>query len=284
MTVLEATSLGAFGAEVDGFDCRRPVDAATREAILAALFKHQFLVFRDQSLSKQEQVDFSAAFGPLEQHVNKGNHGYDIPYFHMVTNIGEDGRPLPPAPADKVYNGTSTWHTDKSYMPNPSLATLLHAVEVPTAGGETLFANLYAAYEALDSDRQQALDGRRAVHSWQQSLVNSRSRAATDEEIALAPPVVHPLIRTHPGTGRKALYIGLHASHIDDMPEEDGRALLFELLDFATQARFVAAHRWRVGDLVMWDNASLLHRGADYDRQSQRRVLHRTVIRGSVPF
>lgn len=284
MAALNATPLGAFGAEIVGFDCREPVDGPTRDAILAALYRHQFLVFRDQSLGKQEQVDFSAAFGPLEQHVNKGNHGYDIPYFHMVTNIGEDGRPLPPAPPEKLYNGTSTWHTDKSYMPIPSLATLLHAVEVPTEGGETLFANLYSAYEALDDDRKRSLDGRRAVHSWQQSLVNSRSRSATEEEIALAPPVVHPLIRTHPGTGRKALYIGLHASHIEGMAEDEGRELLFELLDFATQPRFVAAHRWRVGDLVMWDNASLLHRGADYDRQGQRRVLHRTVIRGSVPF
>ncbi len=283
MTVLATAPLGEFGAEIVGFDCRNPIDPSTRAAILAALYRHQFLVFRNQSLSKQEQVDFSASFGPLEQHVNKGNHGYDIPYFHMVTNIGEDGRPLPPAPPEKVYNGTSTWHTDKSYMPIPALATLLHAVEVPSVGGETLFANLYAAFEALDPQRRQALEGLRTVHSWQQSLVNSRSRPATEEEIALAPPVVHPLLRPHPATGRKALYIGLHASHIEGMPEEDGRALLFELLDFATQPRFVAAHRWRVGDLVMWDNASLLHRGADFDRQAERRVLHRTVIRGSLP-
>jgi len=273
-----------LGAEVAGVDCRVAPDDALKSDILDALFAHQVLVFRDQDLAPDELIAFSEAFGELEMHVNRQDGGYARPNFHTVTNLDADGNILPPPEPGKEYNGTSSWHTDKSYMPFPSMATFLHGIEVTQEGGETLFASLTHAYEALDAAEKARLDGLQCVHHWAQSMRNSKSRPASAEEERLAPPVTHPLIRTHPGTGKKSLYIGYHASHIVGMDEEEGRAELFRLLDFATEDRFVYAHKWRVGDLVVWDNASLVHKSAPYDKYAERRHLHRTVVRGGATF
>ena len=273
-----------LGAEITDFDCAQVPEQQTRDAIVTALHEHQVLVFRDQHLSADQQIAFSEAFGPLEVHVNQANHGYERPNFHVVTNLGADGQPLPELPPNKAFNGTVTWHSDKSYMPRPSMATLLYGVEVAATGGETMFASLTAAYDALDASEKTRLGALTCVHSWEQSLRNSGSRPATEEERRISPPVTHPLIRSHPGNGRKALYIGHHASHVAEMDESKGRALLFELLDYATQDRFVFAHKWQQKDLVIWDNPSLVHKSAPYDRQRERRQLNRTVVRGDVPF
>jgi alpha-ketoglutarate-dependent taurine dioxygenase len=273
-----------LGAEITDFDCRPVPEPKTQQAIVTALHEHQVLVFRNQDLSPDQQIAFSEAFGPLEMHVNQANHGYERPNFHVVTNLGEDGQPMPEPPPEKAFNGTTTWHTDKSYMPRPSMATFLYGLEVTATGGETMFASLTAAYDALDAPQKSRLGELHCVHSWEQSLRNSSSRPATEQERRISPPVTHPLIRTHPGNGRKALYIGHHASHIAEMDEAQGRSLLFELLDYATQERFVFTHKWRQKDLVIWDNPSLVHKSAPYDRQRQRRHLNRTVVRGGVPF
>jgi alpha-ketoglutarate-dependent taurine dioxygenase len=284
MTTFSATPLSSLmGAEITGFDCREPVDAKLRDAIIEALYRHQILVFREQDLTPEQQIAFSEAFGVLEMHVNQENRGYERPNFHVVTNLDDNGMPLPDPPPEKIFNGTRTWHSDKSYMPNPSMATFLYGVEVTKEGGETLFASLTAAYDALDEDEKIRLSGLKCVHSWEQSLRNSGSRPVTEEERQLSPPVTHPLVRTHPGNGRKALYIGMHASHIAGVEEETGRAKLFELLKFATQDRFVFAHKWRGGDLVVWDNSSLVHKSAPFDHRNERRHLHRTVVRGDIP-
>ncbi len=285
MTTLEITPLAELmGGEIVDFDCRQPPDVDTRDAIVEALYRFQVLVFRDQELTPEQQIAFSETFGPLEIHVNQENHGYERPNFHIVTNLDEAGAIIDEPPRDKVFNGTRTWHSDKSYMPKPSMATFLYGVEVTKQGGETLFASLTAAYDALDAATKARLDGLQCVHSWEQSLRNSKSREVTEEERRLSPPVTHPLIRTHPGTGRTAIYLGMPASHIVGMDEETGRAELFELLEFATQDRFVFAHKWRQGDLVVWDNPSLVHKSAPFDRRIERRHLHRTVVRGDTPF
>lgn len=273
-----------MGGEILGFDCQQPPDTDTRDAIVDALYRHQVLVFRDQELTPEQQIAFSEAFGPLEMHVNQQNRGYERPNFHIVTNLDEDGAIMPEPPRDKAFNGTRTWHSDKSYMPKPSMATFLYGVEVTKQGGETLFASLTAAYDALDDAAKARLGELKCVHSWEYSLRNSKSREITEEERRISPPVTHPLIRTHPGTGRKAIYLGMPTSHIEGQDEEASRAELFELLDYATQDRFVFAHKWRVGDLVVWDNASLVHKSAPFDWASERRHLHRTVVRGSTPF
>jgi taurine dioxygenase len=158
-------------------------------------------------------------------------------------------------------------------------------VELPPRGGETQFANTALAYAALPAATQQQIAGLRAVHSWEASRINCAGRPATEEQKRERPPVAHPLVRTHPDTGAKTLYLGNHASHIAGMPEAEGRALLVRLREHATQAAFVYTHRWRSGDLVMWDNRCLLHRALPHEAMGlHRRVLHRTVVKGTVPY
>ena len=264
-----------FAAEVVGLDLRQPLDDAARREVYDAFVRHHVLAFRDQRLDKDEQIAFSRQFGTLERHIAR-NRGSDNPLVHTVTNLGPDGRP------SGVVASTS-WHTDKSFRPEPSLATLLHAVTMPPDGGDTCFANMYAAYEALSAADKAMLDGLRVIHSWELSLAK-HGRQATAEEIRDAPPMSHPLVRVHPDTGRKCLFMGEHASHIDGRPIEDGRALLARLEDHATEERFIYRHRWRPGDLLMWDNRCLLHRAdPNFDAARYPRVLHRTCLRGTAP-
>jgi taurine dioxygenase len=269
-----------MAAEILGLDLSQPVDDAMRDAILAALNRYKVLVFRDQNLPAAAQADFTRRFGELEPHVNRDFRSAGIPEVHPVNNLDENKRP-----SRGIKNiGNYAWHTDKSYMARPSLATLLYAVQLPPDGGDTEFADLQAAYDALPEERKQRLQPLRVVHSWERSRQKSGSKPATAEEKRDAPPVTHPLIRTHPATGRKGLYIGNHTSHIEGWPIDQGEALLAELLDFATQPQFVYRHRWRPGDMVMWDNRCLVHRAiANFDMDRHARVLNRTVVRGDVP-
>ena len=269
------------GAEVRGLDLSRPIDDANRDAIIEAFIAHHVLVFREQSLSKDQQLAFSRNFGALEEHVVRLRDGNRAPPLHVVSNLDADGNPT-----SKPYShGNYFWHTDKSYHAIPSLTTVLHAIELPPDGGDTQFANMYMAYVALPETRKREIATLRAVHSWEANRRNTGNRPATEDEKRERPPVVHPVVRTHPDTGAKTLYIGTHTSHVEDMAERDGRALLQSLLTFATQSCFVYSHRWRTGDLVMWDNRCLMHRAtANFDMDRHRRVLHRTVVKGTVPY
>jgi taurine dioxygenase len=264
-----------FAAEVVGLDLRRPFDEAVHRRVYDAFVRYHVLAFRDQRLDKGEQIAFSQQFGTLERHIAR-NRGSDNPLVHTVSNLGPDGRP------SGVVASTS-WHTDKSFRPEPSLATILHAVTMPPDGGDTCFANMYAAYEALSPVDKSALDGLRVIHSWELSLAK-HGRQATPDEIRDAPPMSHPLVRVHPDSGRKCLFMGEHASHIDGWPIEDGRALLARLEEHATEERFIYRHHWRPGDLLTWDNRCLLHRAdPNFDAARYPRVLHRTCLRGTAP-
>ena len=271
----------AAGAAVTGADLSQPLLPALRETILAAFREHHVLVFRDQDLDKEAQLAFTRQFGEIEDHVARHSAGDRYGLVHTVTNIGADG--LPTMKLQQV--GNYHWHTDKSYHAVPSLMTLLHAKELPRAGGDTQFANMAMAYAALPKETKQRIAPLRAVHSWAASRRRAGAPPPSEIEMRERPPVDHPLVRTHPETGAKTLYIGNHASHIQGMPEAEGEALLLELLQHATQPQFVYTHHWRPGDLVMWDNRCLLHRAlANYEMTKERRVLHRTVVTGSVPF
>ncbi len=264
-----------FGAEITGIDLRRPLSPAAREAIMAAFARHQLLCFRDQVLNPEQQVAFSEQLGTLERHTVR-NRGAANPLVHTVSNLGADGKP-----SGRVAN--QLWHSDKSFRPQPCSATILHAVILPPDGGDTCFADMYAAYDALGEDEKAELAAIRVVHSWELSLAKSGKQASA-EEIADAPPMVHPLVRTHPETGRKALFMGEHASHFDGQPMAVGRARLAALEAHATQERFVYRHPWRKGDLLMWDNRCLLHRAdPNFDAALYPRVLHRTCLRGTAP-
>ena len=268
-----------MGAEIHGLDVAQPIGDALRDAILAALDRYKVIAFREQTLPAAAQAAFTRRFGDLEPHVNRDFRGA-IPEVHPVNNLDENERP-----SRSIRNiGNYAWHTDKSNMARPSLATLLYAVQLPPEGGDTEFADMQAAYDALPDERKRSLDGLRVVHSWERSRQKSGSKPATEEEKRDAPPVVHPLVRTHPATRRKGLYIGNHTAHVEGWPVDKGEALLSELLEFATQDRFVYRHRWEPGDLVMWDNRCLLHRAiANFDMERHARVLNRTVVRGDAP-
>jgi alpha-ketoglutarate-dependent 2,4-dichlorophenoxyacetate dioxygenase len=279
---LEWTPLSEVaGAVIVGLDLSQPLEATTRQAILEAFLQHRVLVFRAQALSREQQAAFTQQFGPLEEHVIRLPTGEKAPIVQPVTNLDAEGRPT----RRPHTVGNYFWHTDKSYHAVPSLMTLLHAVELPAEGGDTQFANMALAYRALPPTRQRQLAKLKVVHSWEANRRNTGNRPATAEEIAERPPVTHPLVRTHPETGEKVLYLGYHVSHVVGMPENEGRKLLFDLLEEATQPEFVYSHKWRRGDLVIWDNRCLLHRAvANYAMERERRVLHRTVVRGSVPY
>lgn len=271
----------AGGVAITGADLSRPLSPDLREAILAAFRDNHILVFRGQDLGKDQQFAFTHQFGEIEDHV--GRHAAAARYglVHTVSNLDEDGRPTTRLSAAGNYH----WHTDKSYHAVPSLMTVLHARELPPEGGDTQFANMTMAYDALPEATKLRIDGLRAVHSWAASRRRAGAPPPSEIEMRERPPVDHPVVRTHPETGAKALYIGNHASHILGMPEEEGEALLLDLLEHATQPQFVYTHHWQDGDLVLWDNRCLLHRAiANYEMAKHRRVLHRTVVTGTVPF
>lgn len=271
----------AGGIEVTGMDLCRSLSDADRDRILALFGAHPIMVFRGQSLTREQQFDFTTHFGDVEtRHVGRHVDVQRYTAVHTVSNLGPDGNPI----AIPTERGNYYWHSDKSYHAVPSLLTMLHGVEIPPVGGGTQFANTAMAYAALPDAMKARIAGLRAVHSWEASRINCGARPATEDQKRERPPVDHPIVRTHPVTGAKALYLGNHAGHIIGLPHEEGAALLRELLDFATQARFVYTHAWKKGDLVLWDNRCLVHRALPHDDMTrQRRVLHRTVVTGTIP-
>ncbi len=263
-----------MAAEVIGLDLAHPLDAATRDAVHSAFLDHQLLVFRGQSLTKEQQVAFTEQFGTLERHTQRNKGTSDLPLVHIVNNLDENGKPMGSVRSDM-------WHTDKSFRPEPSMATILHAVTLPPEGGDTVFVNMYAAFEGLSPAEQDEIRDLRVVHSWRLSRENE-GRVMSAEELADAPDNTHPLARVHPETRRTAIFAGMHASHIEGMPFEKGRALILRLEAHATQPRYLYRHTWRPGDLLMWDNRCLLHRAdANFDAATYPRVLHRTCLRGT---
>ena len=279
----ETARLEDFGGlEIADMDLSQPLTDALRDRLLAAFAAHPVLVFRGQTLTKDQQYAFTLNFGEIEgAHVNRLIDAKNYAPVHTVSNLDSDGNP------SEVLRerGNYYWHSDKSYHAVPSLLTMLHAVELPPKGGETQFANTAKAYAALPEDDKALISGLRAIHSWEASRIQSNSRPATAEQMAERPPVDHPVVRTHPDTGAKVLYLGNHASHIVGWPMADGQVLMRRLLAHATQAPFVYTHRWRQGDLVLWDNRCLVHRALPHEAMgTHRRVLHRTVVKGTVPY
>jgi len=256
---------------ITGIDLAQPLSPQRKDAIVAAFLAHHIVVFPGQSLTRERQFALAANFGEVEVHgAHRGeSKRHDI--AHVMSNLDADGNPVVRISKAANYH----WHTDKPYHTAPPMLTMLRAVEVPPEGagrgGDTEFANTALAYDALPAETKHRIAALRVVF-----------RPAFD---ASRPTVDHPLVRTHPDTGRKALYLGNHSSHIAGLPERESAALLGELLEHVTQRQFVYVHRWQAGDLVMWDNRCLLHRVVIDDAMQQyRRVMHRSVVRGTVPF
>lgn len=268
-----------LGAYVRGINLGDLDDAAFAE-VEATWHKHAVLVFPDQHLSDDAHIDFSRRFGSLEKLINFDPRVHR-PEFAMISNLRADGTlDVPDDDHDHYLKGNTFWHTDSSFKRIPAMASLLRAEEVPSWGGETEFADMRAAYDALDGDMKEWLDDKIAVHSfiYSQGLVGL-GLLSDDEKDAL-PPVEHPVIRTHSATGRKSLYVGRHASHIAGEDVEESRALLQSLCEKACQPPRVFSHRWQPGDLVIWDNRCALHRGRPWP-PDQRRVMCRTTVAGT---
>jgi alpha-ketoglutarate-dependent 2,4-dichlorophenoxyacetate dioxygenase len=268
-----------FAAEASGVDLREPLDAAERRAIEQAMDRFGVLVFRDQPLDEDQQVGFARCFGTLDiglRRATKGPHRFKYDELIDISNVASDNR-IAARDSRRVASmvANQLWHSDSSFQQPAARYSMLSAVVLPSWGGETEFADLRAAYDALPAAEKSALDGLETEHYALHSRMLLGTTDWSEEEKNVLPPVRWPLVRTHPGSGRKLLFIGVHARAITGWTLPEARLLLSDLLEHATQRQFVYRHEWRVGDLVMWDNRCTLHRGRRYDL-SERRELRRT--------
>ena len=266
-----------FGLETSALDASRPLSDAAFAEIEQTFFRAQVLVLREQPLTPAQFVAFARRFGPPEPHVIDQFHHPDDPNILILSNRKKNGEPAGLADAGTYF------HTDYSYLQVPARATMLYSIEVPKTGGNTLFANQYAAYDGLSEAMKKRIDPLVGIHHYGNRKVDDEmSRVAasplTEEQKAKMPLITHPLVRAHPVTGRKALYAVSGSSYgIVGMPEDEAVALLDELAAHATQAKYVYSLRYRVGDLVMWDNASLLHSATLTDPADPRTLWRITV-------
>jgi len=272
-----------FGAEITGVDLTH-LDDATFQHIEDAFETYSVLVFPQQNLDDDAQIAFSRRFGELEKTQGHIANNFQIKHVSEITNLDPDGKLMAPDDPRVLYRlGQRNWHSDSSFKRVPAKASLLHARKLPPDGGDTQFASLRAAYDALPEARKRELEDKVAIHHYAYSRRNGGYALTNEAEDKRFPPVPQAMIRANPVNGRKALYVGSHASHIRGMPEEEGRALLKELLDFATQEQFTYLHHWKVGDLVMYDNRAALHRARPYKITEHPRILHRTTVMGEGP-
>lgn len=272
-----------LGAEVLGLDLSKPLADADFRRIHQAHLDHHVVVFRDLRITPAQQVEFSRRFGPLQIHVLSQFALAGHPEILIVSNIKENGQPI------GLGDAGHYWHSDLSYVEKPSLGSMLHAQELPAEGGDTLFADQHAAYEALPDKTKQRIATLQAEHSYLCKYEELRTRSPwrpklTPEQIAKVPPHVHPVVRTHPETGRQALFVSEHfTTRIVGLPEDESRALLDELFAHSTRDEFVYRHRWQANDMVFWDNRSVMHLAAGTP-EHLRRKLYRTTIEGDIVF
>lgn len=261
-----------FGVEVRGVKISSDAETSTIEAVRDLWARHKILLFRDQSASEKDLVDFSSQFGGLEIHVRTEYLSSEYPEILYVSNLKENGLPVGILADTEVG-----WHYDQIYLPRPALGSLLCAVQIPPTGGNTYFADMSAAYEALSADMKQKLEGKKATQSYE--VFNAAYSVPTNEkQKKRSPDIDQPLIRTHPVTGKKSLYLcpGM-TTRIVDMEEKESRETLDYLFDWTVKPEFVYTHQWRQGDCLMWDNACTMHRRDPFDHQYTR-IMKRTTI------
>jgi taurine dioxygenase len=272
-----------LGAEVIGLDLSRRLADADFARIHRAHLEHHVLVFRDQRITPRQQIDFSRRFGPLQIHVLHQFQLRGHPEVLIVSNIKENGQPI------GLGDAGHYWHSDLSYKERPSLGSMLHAQELPDTGGDTLFANMHIAWDTLPASLQRRVEGLQAEHSYLAKYAELQRRSPwrpnlSAEQIAQVKPVAQPVVRTHPETGRKALFVSEHfTTRILGVSDEESRELLDALFTHSVRAEHVYRHCWQPHDMVFWDNRSLMHLAAGCPDE-QRRKLYRTTIEGDVPY
>ncbi|MEN6543423.1 TauD/TfdA family dioxygenase [Parvibaculum sp.] len=284
MTIEILPTGAALGAEVRGLDISKPLSEADVAALKEAWADHIVLLFRGQKLTDDDLIRFSRHFGeldiaPASATDYAGAQEKSRPEIWIISNVVENGRPIG-ALGDKE----AEWHTDMSYVDEPPMASVLHSLEIPDHGGDTSFANMYKAYEALPADLKQAIEGRFANHDSSTTSVGElRAGAGAVLDVRTAPGAKHPMVRTHPVTGGKALYLGRRLNaYVEGMKLEESERLLDALWAHCAKPEFSWTHQWRVGDLLIWDNRCAIHRRDAFDGK-QRRVMHRTQIKGDSP-
>jgi taurine dioxygenase len=270
-----------LGAEIVGVDLSAEIDNEVFRAIYEAFLRYQVLLFGPQDVPPGRQVAFAKQFGEVQIHVMNQYHADGYPELYRLSNLDENGKPNGKHP-DK---GTLSWHTDGSWRRVTGQATIIYGEVMPETGGETHFCDMYGAYERLEPTWKARIANLRAVHN----LDFSRTRRHGEDPMTEAqrletPPVDHPIVRTHPETHRKCLYLGDHAEYIVGMPYAEGRALIEELNALAIHSDLTYEHRWRPRELILWDNRCLMHRATPYDPFTQGRVIRRCTVLGEVPI
>jgi alpha-ketoglutarate-dependent 2,4-dichlorophenoxyacetate dioxygenase len=280
ITVCPVTA--SFAAEIGGVDLSGALEPADLAAIKDAFTRYAVLIFADQRVSQDQHLDFAKTFGPLETTIALFRKDAKLRVrkeFADVSNLDPDNKVWGENSRRRMFElGNRLWHTDSSFKRLPARASLLYARSIPPIGGHTEFADERAAYDALPENMKRRLHGLVAEHS----IFNSRARLGftefSDEERQGMPPVPQALVRTIPESGRTSLYLASHAGRIFGMPEPDGRALIDQLIAYATQRQFVYTHRWRVHDLVIWDNRCTMHRGTEFDDLRWKRDMQRATV------
>ena len=274
---------GAVGAEIIGLDLTRPVNDEDFARIHRAHLDHHVVVFRDQRITPQQQIDFSRRFGVLQIHVLKQFLLAKHPEILIVSNIIENGQNIGLGDAGKF------WHSDLSYKELPSLGSMLHAQELPSEGGDTLFADMHKAWDAVPDALRKVVEGRSAAHSYTARYAETKFEGSwrptlTAEQLAQVQEVIHPVVRTHPENGRKALFVSEgFTTRIVGLPDDESRDVLQQLYALSVLDQNIYRHQWQPHDLVFWDNRSLIHLATGCPAHL-RRKLFRTTIQGDAPF
>jgi taurine dioxygenase len=264
----------ALGAEVLGVDLSQRIDAVLAAQMQDIWHDNLIILLRDQKLSMEDQVRFAECFGPPARIHTRGHMaGHEA--VMLITNIRENGKLIGALPDGEMH-----FHTDQCHQERPAKASMLYAIEIPTEGGNTLFSNAYAAYETLPDDIKRRIDGKKALNAYDYANAAMKRGTRLAEGV---PHYVHPVVRTHPATGKKALYVNrLMTVRIEDMPEQESEELLNFLFDHQEQRRFIYEHVWRVGDILMWDNRCTLHARTDFSA-AERRLMRRVTVLGEKP-
>jgi len=276
-----------FAAEIGDIDLSQPLSSAQHAEVEAAFNRYAVLIFPDQKLTIEQHLDFARTFGPLETTIHALRSDAQLrlrPEIADVSNLSVGDSIWAENSRKRMFEmANRIWHTDSSFKRVPAKASLLYARSTPPVGGQTEYADMRAAYDALPADMKQRLRGLVAEHA----IMYSRNRLGftdfSDEENRELPPVPQVLVRRHPGSGRMGLYLASHAGRIFGMDQTEAEALLRQLMDHATQRRFVYTHRWRVRDLVMWDNRCTMHRGRPYDDLRWPRDMQRATVSDVAP-
>ncbi|UYN93060.1 MAG: TauD/TfdA family dioxygenase [Enhydrobacter sp.] len=271
---------GALGARIEGLDRARAGEPAVAALLNRALAEHLLVVVPGECMTPEQTRTFARAFGRPQRQLLRYKRDDAVPDVSiMVSTLMADGT------TDKTAIRAEDWHTDDSYFAVPAKATLLHGIEIPSRGGATWFCNMHSVYEALPEATRKRIAGLRAVHGYDTPRARNRPSPRTPQEIAETPDVEHPLVRTHPETGRKAVYLNPNRlDRIVGLPREESDALLDELADEARKPRHHHGHVWKAGDIVVWDNRATMHRVVIDYPMGEQRIMHRVLIEGDRPF